>query len=96
MIGYVNGSAVAGLPKTRGPPVFLNPAQATTVASTSPPTRPHEVTDPWTCSLQRRRSRSKKFAASARPDVHTCTLVQPGDRWVDLFTAYGQRGLARP
>jgi hypothetical protein len=61
MIGYINGGGVAGLPQDRGPPVFVNPAQATTVASTSPPTVSAKSPDPWTCSLQRRRSRSKKF-----------------------------------
>jgi CubicO group peptidase (beta-lactamase class C family) len=33
-------------PQDRGPPVFLSPAQATTVASHSPPTRAREVTWP--------------------------------------------------
>jgi hypothetical protein len=64
MIGYFNGGAVAGLPQDRGPPVFLNPAQAITVASASPPTVSATSPDPWTCSLQGRRSASKECLVS--------------------------------
>jgi hypothetical protein len=46
MIGYIDGGAVAGLPQDRGPLVFLNPAQATTVARTSPPTVSAKSPDP--------------------------------------------------
>jgi hypothetical protein len=43
MIGYIKRRRGPRAPQNRGPPVVLNPAQATIVASTSPPTRPREV-----------------------------------------------------
>jgi hypothetical protein len=65
MIGYINGCAVAGVPQDRGPPVFRNRAQAIAVASVSPPTVSATSPDPWTCSLQRRRSTSKESLVSS-------------------------------
>src|ERR1700733_1284425 len=46
MIDYINGGAVARRPQDCEPPLFVNPAQATTVASTSPPTVSAESPDP--------------------------------------------------
>jgi hypothetical protein len=47
-----------------GPSVFVNPAQATTAPASRRRPRPRGVTSPRTCSLQRRRSTSKKCLAS--------------------------------
>ena len=41
--GIINADAVAGLPKPTRPPVFLNPAQATTAASYLAANRAREV-----------------------------------------------------
>ncbi len=41
--GIINADAVAGLPKPTGPPVFLNPAQATAAASYLAANRAREV-----------------------------------------------------
>jgi hypothetical protein len=64
MIGYINGSESRPAPQNpeRLPSSTL---PGTTVASTSPPTLPLESPDPWTCSLQRRRSGQKKSCSTA-------------------------------